>query len=155
MDFGELLNTALTAGIQDASAIAARDLGGSGTSAHIAAQNATVAQFAAVLNAYQAGTISNATAITQITNANGTFQSYVQKLGYARALAGGRDVQNLANSILTNLHNAAIGITGPGVITPTSSTLTAGIATLTSNPVLLAGLAFVAYKMLQGRKVFG
>lgn len=153
MDFSQLLNQVLTTGIQDASQIATANLSSQGTSAHIAAQNQTVAQFAAILSSYQAGTITNAVAQTQITNTNGTFQSYVAKLGYARALQGGRDVQNLANSILQNLKNAAIGITGPGVIVPVTGTnsITAGLATLTSNPLLLGAVVFVAYRMFKGR----
>ena len=80
-----------------------RALNSQGTSAHIGMQNSAHDEMARVLAEFNAGARTNASAQTAIERINAAFQMYVQRLGYARALQGGMDINTLAQRILSDL----------------------------------------------------
>jgi hypothetical protein len=134
-------------------AAARNSLHTNGTSAHIPYQNAAEQQMATILNAYNAGQISNSVAQQRILATDQNFTHTAQTFGYARALQGARDIDALAQKILQDLQNVATGMGTPVTATP-GATLSAGITQLTSNPIALVGIGFLIYKMAMAKGRF-
>lgn len=153
MDWNSILGAAVSDGTDLAvqATATAVSQNGTNTSAHIAAQNAVVAQFTTILNALHAGQITAAAAVTQISTFNHNFQVYVAQLGYGRAIRGGQDVQSLASSILNSIASDAAKAgtpvalpTTPGGLAPTQptnllSSLSSSLASMSPTTLALAG----------------
>lgn len=87
-----------------------------GQSAHIDAQNDAVSDFETdALTPHRTGRISTAEAIRRIEKITDAFTAFCQRLGYARALAGARDVQVLADQLIADLEESE---NSGGVYTP-------------------------------------
>ncbi len=171
MDFTSLIDSVVNAGEQAGQTLlsnaAKQQLSQGGTSAHIPAQNQTVAAFGTILNEFHAGTLTAAQAADLITRYDQGFSAFCQKLGYARATRGAQDVHNLAVQVMND--NFA-GVTGSGAVqappgslpvVPTGvvlppSTLSAGIsfAGMTFSPQTLLLVGGVIYLLNRRRGLF-
>lgn len=171
MDFTTFIDNVVNAGAQIGDQLltnaAKQQLGASGTSAHIQAQNQTVAAFAQILNEYNAKTISAQQAVDLITRYNQGFMAFCQKLGYARAIRGAGDVNNLAVKILTTTFagvtpSALTSSAPPGTLPPVPTGVTlppgvlpAGIASLGNlSPLTLALLVGAGFLLMRSKRVF-
>lgn len=78
------------------------------TSQHIGRQNQTVADFEnQALAPWRAGTITGQMAIDRIEGLAADFEGYAAQLGYERAMAGARDVRNLAETLKQSIRSGA------------------------------------------------
>ena len=78
-----------------------------GQSAHIDAQNEAVSDFETdALGPHAAGRISTDEAIRRIQNITNSFTRFCERLNYARALNGARDVQILAGQLIADLEES-------------------------------------------------
>lgn len=160
--FSDLVDSAVQAGAQEGTrAIQAKAAQESskGTSAHIDAQNQAVANFGTIVDAFNRSSLSTADAINRINAIDNTFTTFCQRLNYARALQGARDVHGLALNVVADFQNRAAQNTyqGPDVfssggITLPGGVLSAGPSTVSWGTVGL--LAVAAYVMFQQKRSF-